>query len=100
MVPVVATVRKVGRLCVWGAMQAIHAPSCAGGTPAANGVAVFPNRAPNNPAGTPTINDTENADIRVHDAMCLTDPMVSELLDRHNIKRISFRELRGLQRGG
>ena len=42
--------------------------------------------------------DTENADIRAHDAVCLTDPTVSDLLDQHNIKRISFRELRELQR--
>ena len=44
--------------------------------------------------------DTENADIRAHDAVCLTDPTVSDLLDQHNIKRISFRELRELQRAG
>lgn len=44
--------------------------------------------------------DAENADIRAHDAVCLTDPTVSSLLDRHNIKRISFRELRDLQRAG
>ena len=44
--------------------------------------------------------DTENADIRAHDAVCLTDPAVSDLLDRYNIKRISFRELRDLQRAG
>ena len=43
--------------------------------------------------------DTKNANIRVHDAACLTDPTVSHLLDRHDIKRISFRELRELQRG-
>jgi predicted glycoside hydrolase/deacetylase ChbG (UPF0249 family) len=42
--------------------------------------------------------DTANADIRAHDAECLTDPTVADLLDRHNIKRISFRELRTLQR--
>lgn len=42
--------------------------------------------------------DTRNADIRVHDAACLTDPAVLELLDRHAIKRISFRDLRDLQR--
>jgi chitin disaccharide deacetylase len=46
------------------------------------------------------LNDTDNADIRAHDAACLTDPMVSDLLDQHNIKRISFRELRELQRAG
>jgi len=44
--------------------------------------------------------DTINADIRTHDAVCLTDPTVSDLLDQHNIKRISFRELRELQRAG
>ena len=42
--------------------------------------------------------DTRNADIRAHDAACLTDPTVSDLLEGHNIKRISFRELRALQR--
>jgi predicted glycoside hydrolase/deacetylase ChbG (UPF0249 family) len=44
--------------------------------------------------------DTENADVRAHDAMCLTDPTISDLLDQHDIKRISFRELRELQRAG
>jgi chitin disaccharide deacetylase len=44
--------------------------------------------------------DTENADIRAHDAMCLLDPTVSDLLDRYSIKRISFRELREFQRAG
>lgn len=44
--------------------------------------------------------DTENADIRAHDAVCLTDPTVANLLDRHDIKRIGFRELRELQRAG
>ena len=44
--------------------------------------------------------DTKNADIRTHDAVCLTDPTISDLLDQHNIKRISFRELRELQRAG
>jgi chitin disaccharide deacetylase len=44
--------------------------------------------------------DTKNADIRTHDAACLTDPTISDLLDQHNIKRISFRELRELQRAG
>jgi predicted glycoside hydrolase/deacetylase ChbG (UPF0249 family) len=42
--------------------------------------------------------DTLNAEIRAHDALCLTDPAVSDLLDQHDIKRISFRELRELQR--
>ncbi len=44
--------------------------------------------------------DTDNADIRVHDAACLTDPAVAALLDEHGIKRISFRALRELQRAG
>jgi predicted glycoside hydrolase/deacetylase ChbG (UPF0249 family) len=44
--------------------------------------------------------DTENADIRVHDFACLTDPTLAEFLDRHDIKRISFREIRDLQRTG
>ena len=44
--------------------------------------------------------DTRNADIRTHDAACLLDPAVSDLLDQHDIKRISFRELRELQRAG
>jgi predicted glycoside hydrolase/deacetylase ChbG (UPF0249 family) len=44
--------------------------------------------------------DTDNADIRTHDAMCLIDPAVSQLLDEHKITRISFRELRELQRAG
>jgi hypothetical protein len=32
--------------------------------------------------------------------VCLMDAAVSDLLDRHNIKRISFHELRELQRAG
>jgi len=44
--------------------------------------------------------DMENAHIRVHDALCSTDPTVSDDLDRHGIRRISFREIRGLQRAG
>jgi hypothetical protein len=43
--------------------------------------------------------DPMNADIRAHDSQCLTDPAISDLLD-HNIKRISFRDLRELQRAG
>jgi predicted glycoside hydrolase/deacetylase ChbG (UPF0249 family) len=42
--------------------------------------------------------DTENADIRAHDAVCLIDPAVSALLDRHGIKRVGFRRLRDVQR--
>jgi len=44
--------------------------------------------------------DASNADLRVHDADCLTDPAVAGLLARHGIKRISYRELRELQRAG
>jgi predicted glycoside hydrolase/deacetylase ChbG (UPF0249 family) len=44
--------------------------------------------------------DDRNADIRVHDSVCLTDPSVAELLDRYAVRRISFRELRELQRTG
>jgi predicted glycoside hydrolase/deacetylase ChbG (UPF0249 family) len=44
--------------------------------------------------------DTANAAIRVHDAACLTDATVANLLDQHRIRRISFRELRDLQRSG
>jgi predicted glycoside hydrolase/deacetylase ChbG (UPF0249 family) len=44
--------------------------------------------------------DTVHADIRAHDAVCLTDSTVSDLLDQHRIKRISFRDLRELQREG
>ena len=44
--------------------------------------------------------DTENAEIRAHDGVCLTDPTVSDLLNQHDIKRISYRELRELHRAG
>jgi predicted glycoside hydrolase/deacetylase ChbG (UPF0249 family) len=44
--------------------------------------------------------DTKHAEIRAHDAECLTDPAISNFLDEHGIKRISFRELRDLQRAG
>jgi predicted glycoside hydrolase/deacetylase ChbG (UPF0249 family) len=42
--------------------------------------------------------DLDNADIRVHDAACLIDPMVARLIDEQGFKRISFRPLRDLQR--
>jgi chitin disaccharide deacetylase len=42
--------------------------------------------------------DTSNADIRVHDATCLLDPAVAQLLDQHGVVRVSFRELREAQR--
>jgi chitin disaccharide deacetylase len=42
--------------------------------------------------------DTAGAHIRAHDAECLTDCTVAELLDRENIMRISYRDLRALQR--
>jgi hypothetical protein len=38
--------------------------------------------------------------IRAQDAICLADPTVSDLLDQHNVKLISFRDLRELQRQG
>ena len=44
--------------------------------------------------------DHRNADIRAHDAACLLDPAVAAFLDRHGIRRISFRDLRELQRAG
>lgn len=42
--------------------------------------------------------DTRHADIRTHDAACLTDPAVADLLDRHGVKRISWRDLRDARR--
>jgi len=42
--------------------------------------------------------DRHHADIRVHDAVMLTDPSVTALLDQHGIQRISYRELRAVQR--
>lgn len=42
--------------------------------------------------------DHHHADIRVHDAAALTDPGVAGLLDQHGIQRISYRELRTVQR--
>src|SRR5271163_4476803 len=44
--------------------------------------------------------NTKNADICAHDAVCLTDPTILKLLAKNNMKRISFRELRELQRAG
>lgn len=41
--------------------------------------------------------DRDHADIRVHDAIALTDPSVAALLDRHGVQRISYRELRTVQ---
>ncbi|MCP1556806.1 UNVERIFIED_ORG: putative glycoside hydrolase/deacetylase ChbG (UPF0249 family) [Methylobacterium sp. SuP10 SLI 274] len=43
--------------------------------------------------------DRHHADIRAHDAATLTDPSVLALLDRHGVRRISYRELRSTQRG-
>ncbi|HET6306903.1 MAG TPA: hypothetical protein VFG12_06940 [Rhodopila sp.] len=42
--------------------------------------------------------DPANADIRVHDAACLIDPLLTELLDQFGIRRIGFHALRDLQR--
>ena len=44
--------------------------------------------------------DPLNADIRAHDAECLIDHRIADLLDQHRIRRISFRDLRDLQRSG
>lgn len=42
--------------------------------------------------------DTRNPEIRTHDAECLMDPSIADLLNRHNVRRISYRALRELQR--
>ena len=42
--------------------------------------------------------DLHHADIRVHDAAALVDPSVAAMLDRHEVRRISYRELRAAQR--
>jgi len=42
--------------------------------------------------------DATNVAIRTHDAECLVDAAVSDLLDQFNIKRISYTKLRDLQR--
>ncbi|MEC3909054.1 ChbG/HpnK family deacetylase [Sphingobium sp. CR2-8] len=42
--------------------------------------------------------DLHHADIRVHDAAALIDPSVAALLDENMVHRISYRELRALQR--
>ena len=44
--------------------------------------------------------DPAHADLRAHDALCLTDPAAGALLARHGVRRISHRALRALQRGG
>ena len=44
--------------------------------------------------------DPTHAELRAHDAACLTDPAVADLLEGHGIRRISFRDLRELQRAG
>lgn len=42
--------------------------------------------------------DPDYADLRTHDAECLVDPTISDLLDKHAITRITYRDLRDLQR--
>jgi len=42
--------------------------------------------------------DTRNAEIRIHDAACLTDPVVYDFLMVHEIRLVSFREIREVQR--
>lgn len=44
--------------------------------------------------------DPDFANLRAHDAECLLDTSLRALLDRHAIRRISYRELRELQRCG
>jgi len=44
--------------------------------------------------------DTVNAGIRAHDSVCLLDPAVADLLEQNGVRRISYRELRDLQRAG
>jgi predicted glycoside hydrolase/deacetylase ChbG (UPF0249 family) len=44
--------------------------------------------------------DPDHPHVRAYDAECLVDPALAEALDRHGIKRISFREIRELQRAG
>ena len=74
---------------------------------------VFFEELPNLPAGVseifahPVLDGEElrgygpdNADLRVHDAACLTDATVRELIEQQGFKRISYRPLRDLQRQG
>jgi len=42
--------------------------------------------------------DRTYADLRAHDALCLIDPELSDLLNQNNIKRVSYCEIRELQR--
>jgi hypothetical protein len=44
--------------------------------------------------------DLVNTDIRIHDAACVIDPTVRELIEQQGFKRISYRPLRELQRKG
>jgi chitin disaccharide deacetylase len=44
--------------------------------------------------------DLSNTAIRIHDAACLTDPTVRELIEQQGFKPISYRPLRELQRHG
>ena len=42
----------------------------------------------------------DNADLRAHDAACLIDPAVRDLIEQQGFKPISYRPLRELQRRG
>lgn len=42
--------------------------------------------------------DLHHADIRVHDAAALVDPSVAAMLNAQGVRRVSYRELRDLQR--
>ena len=44
--------------------------------------------------------DLSNTAIRIHDAACLTDPTVRELIEQQGFRPISYRPLRELQRQG
>jgi predicted glycoside hydrolase/deacetylase ChbG (UPF0249 family) len=44
--------------------------------------------------------DPDSSGIRIHDASCLIDPAVRELIEQQGFKRISYRPLRELQRRG
>ena len=44
--------------------------------------------------------DLNNTGIRIHDAACLIDPTVQELVEQQRLKPISYRPLRELQRKG
>jgi hypothetical protein len=44
--------------------------------------------------------DPDHPHVRAYDAECLTDPALAELFERHRVRRVSFRDIRELQRAG